>query len=186
MADFDIAINTIIKNEGKFSDNNADKGGPTNFGISLRFLRGLGKSGDINLDGVIDINDIKYLTLEMADNLYHHYFWDEYGYGQIKDQDIATKIFDISVNAGPGNAASIVQRAVNYIVTGIGRASEAVLDVDGVLGPKSIKEINNVNPTEGLLVAIILFQKMYYQKVLKKFPDQKEFINGWIKRAEKI
>jgi lysozyme family protein len=179
MADFDKAIDVILDNEKGFSDRKSDRGGPTNFGISLKFLRSLGKDGDLNLDGVIDINDIKYLDEDKAEDLYQKYFWDENGYDKIQDQRIATKLFDIAVNCGPATATRVIQNSINVI------SAEDKLKVDGILGSKTIKAINSINPSI-LLKQMIFFQKNYYLSVLERFPDQKENINGWINRANKI
>ena len=142
MAKFEKAIEAVLAHEGRWY---ADpRGGDTDYGISLSFLKilpdedGDGFSdGDLNRDGIVCAEDVKHLTLTTAQNLYRRYFWDKYRYGQIVDQDLATKVMDFSVNMGPRQAHLVVQRALAYHVD---------IVVDGFLGPKSLSHLNAVAP----------------------------------------
>lgn len=82
MSSFDLAIDTVLLNEGGYVDDPNDKGGATNFGLSQRTYPNL---------------DIKNLTKEQAIGIYKKDFWK---YDGVLDQLVATKIFDASVNLG--------------------------------------------------------------------------------------
>jgi len=55
MARFEDALPTVLRHEGLYSEDPADPGGATNYGISLRFLRQLGDTdGDGFAEGDLD------------------------------------------------------------------------------------------------------------------------------------
>lgn len=98
MADFNIAIKTVLENEGGYVDDPDDKGGETNFGISKRSYPSL---------------DIKNLTMEEASAIYQKDFWKFDG---INDQAVATKLFDSFVNMG--------RRAIRFAQALVGAAQD--------------------------------------------------------------
>lgn len=80
MAEFNLAIPTVLENEGGYIFDKFDPGGETKFGISKRSYPAL---------------DIKNLTVEEATAIYLKDFWL---FGGIIDQKVATKLFDSYVN----------------------------------------------------------------------------------------
>lgn len=176
MSLFELGIPLVLKHEGVFSEDKDDKGGPTCYGISLRYLEQLGEINkelaDINHDGVIDRNDILALTKEDAINIYKTQWWDKYGYGAIEAQCIANKVFDLSVNMGAGRAHRLTQRACGAVL-GVNNA----LVLDGRLGPKTLRVINSLKD-ELLLSALRQAAELYYLSL-----NQPKYINGWLKRA---
>lgn len=76
MANFGIAIETVLKNEGGYVFNPNDAGGETKFGISKRSYPNV---------------DIKNLTVEGACAIYQKDFWL---FGGIDSQAVATKLLD--------------------------------------------------------------------------------------------
>lgn len=100
MADFNIAIETVLANEGGLCNVAGDAGGLTNFGISQRSYPAV---------------DIRSLTPATAAAIYHRDFWH---YDEVTNQALANKIFDMSVNMGH-TAISILQRCVSVTPDGI-------------------------------------------------------------------
>lgn len=86
MADFAHAIDNVLAHEGGFVDHESDPGGATNWGISSRFLAGVG-----------DDRDVRNLSRADAIELYRVHFWERYRYEDLPD-GISTKVFNISVN----------------------------------------------------------------------------------------
>ncbi len=173
---YDAACNVVLEHEGLFTNNPADPGGATNYGISLRFLKSYGI--DINDDGQINLMDIKSLTKEEAKAIYKKYWWDKFHYEAINSFYIATKIFDMAVNMGASQAHKLVQRACSFVGHN--------LKVDGILGAKSLGAINEIclhNREEDLRYEIQEEQKWFYEHLVDDHPKLKVFLKGWLNRA---
>ena len=115
MADFNKAIEVILKNEGGYVNNPNDPGGETNFGICKKSYPKV---------------DIKNLTKDGAKAIYKKDYWDKVNGDQINDQNLATSVFDFAVNAGTGTAIKQIQKTLN-------------VTADGVLGPKTMAALNS-------------------------------------------
>ncbi|MCP4867068.1 glycoside hydrolase family 108 protein [Vibrio splendidus] len=175
MSHFNQALDDVFRHEGGFSNNTQDKGGVTNLGISIRFLKTLPRdAGDINGDGHVNDGDIIDMHRSDAAQLYKTYFWDHYRVGEIQSQAIATKSFNCFVNMRGKTAALILQRACNDLRSGIKE--------DGVLGSRSFAAINRLD--EHKLMACIKWRMWeVYQAIMKNDPSQEVFANGWQNRA---
>ena len=86
MSEFVLAIPTVFEHEGFFSNDPNDRGGPTQYGISLPLLEDLPDAdgggfldGDINHDGIVNIDDIRALDIPAAQQLYQEIFDDVLG-----------------------------------------------------------------------------------------------------------
>ena len=111
---FQYAIKVVLAHEGGLSHDKNDKGSWTKFGISLRFIR----NEHLCIDGncADDAEEIIHLTLTEADNIYYSDFWKKYNYDKILDETIATKAFDMAVNAGPSRSNLLLKKALNRII----------------------------------------------------------------------
>jgi lysozyme family protein len=166
MADFSLAIPTILTNEGGFVNDPTDPGGATKYGISLRFLQANGI--DINHDGGVTKDDIVILTVPEASELYQKYFWKFDG---IRSQAIATKIFDTCVNLGSVGGLRLCQRAAR------------VRPVDGKYGSLTEGAFNGSN--EGALLEEIRNRLIsFYNNLAEARPEEAKNLNGWLKRAK--
>jgi len=154
MSDFKLAIPVILQHEGGLVDNPDDPGGLTKYGISQRSYPGV---------------DIRNLTVEQASLIYERDWWNPHYYGQINDQHVATKVFDMAVNMGTKRAHSIAQRSVNLVQ-------------DGIIGPKTIAAINAADP-ETLLNSMRALQAGYYNNIVIVNPALRQFLAGWLARA---
>ncbi len=176
MSQFERAIPILLDHEGGFVDDTDDKGGPTNFGISLRYLQALAKTNpdlaDINHDGVIDRADILALTQEHASQIYRIDWWDKVGYDKLESQSIGTKVFDLAVNMGAHQAHKLLQRACRQVLV-----DEQVLVVDGVLGQRTL-HVSNCLKSSKLLDALRTEAVAFYISLHN--PKQTA---GWLKRA---
>jgi len=175
MSDFNMAVETILENEGGLTDHPADPGGITNFGITLPVLREDGVFGDINGNGMIDAEDIKAMTEEQAKSIYKRLWWDRYAYGQIENQWIATKQLDLSVNMGPRQAHVVTQRAL--------RAVGSAVKEDGILGPITKGAINRCANKSALHIAMRSEAAGVYRMIVARKPGLRVFLAGWLRRA---
>lgn len=93
MADFEPAIEIVLKHEGGFVDNLKDPGGATNFGITTGLF-----SGYLGVDS--KFADVKYITEPLAKIIYRKMFWDVFQLDNQPDQALANIILDLAVLRG--------------------------------------------------------------------------------------
>lgn len=172
---FEWAFTNLMHLEGGFSDHAADPGGPTKFGISLRYLRKVGKL-DLDKDGDVDIDDIRLLTIEDAERLYYRDFWLPARCGEITSDLLSCKIFDMVVNMGQRQAYRVVQAAVKELSVGV--------TIDGIVGPHTLRALNeNVLVDYHILQAIRARQSDFYSRLVANKPELRHFLLGWQRRA---
>jgi len=176
MSKFEDAINVILVHEGGWVDNPADPGGETQMGWSTSTIRKLGLTPrDLGLDqDEFTPGCLKAVTQATCIRLYRQYFWDKYHYQLLADQVVATKIFDCSVNCGPGRAATMAQKAA--------AACGQQIAVDGSLGPKSCAAVNAV-PAQTFVHAMADQMRSYYNGLVAARPSLAVFKSNWLKRA---
>ncbi|GHT91989.1 hypothetical protein FACS1894122_05210 [Alphaproteobacteria bacterium] len=153
------AFEYLMYHEGGYSNNQADAGGETKFGISKRSYPHL---------------DIKKLTQDQARQIYFVDFWLKGKYESIDDEHIALKVFDLAVNVGIPQANKLIQRAL--------RSTGVSVTEDGIVGPVTLKAINNADSTD-LLTALKSEAAGYYRLIANINPSQQRFITGWLNRA---
>lgn len=173
MALFQLAIPTVLRREGGYVNNPADSGGPTNFGVSLRWLKQRGLLPELELmenhpGSNTPIADVKNMTVAEATDFYQKYWWIP-AYGQMASQAVATKVFDTAVNMGAGRSARFLQQSVD--------AAQ-----DGVLGPDTIARVNCADQVL-LLTTFQSIQADFYKKIVLAHPNEEVFLKGWLARA---
>ena len=188
MSSFDLAIPVILKHEGGWVDDPNDLGGETNFGISTLIIQRMQRDDKLSDEAMEKLLGIKpgtlfkqnYLktengfTKDSAAKIYRKYFWDQPGYGNIVDQNMATKVMDVAVNCGEPRAERMLQLAANSL--------GAKLQVDGNMGPKTLAVVNSLDPKK-LVVAMKDEQVKYYNAIVAARPLNQKFLAGWLKRA---
>lgn len=195
-----IAVVDLLKTEGGFVDDKADRGGTTKYGISLRFLVSEGKidldddmRADFDLDGDGDIDgfDIRKLTRGDAKFLYHHCFWKRLNADNLP-RPIGEMMFDQGVNAGLGSARRLLQLAINRCLVRATAASKpAQLNVDGAIGTATIDAMNWVLRwgALGMPALVDAFRtevRLRYRAIADRNPSQKKFLKGWLARADRL
>lgn len=168
---FNFAVNIVLNHEGGYVNNPYDIDGPTNFGITQSDLTSCCHQVD-------SLCDVKKLTKNDAIIFYKSEYWDKYHFEVINSLYLATKIFDMTVNMGPREAFSLVQRAINS-------CSDKV-DVDGVLGGLTLGAINSISlrgQEEDLKLEIQEEQRSFYENLVSEKPHLNVFLAGWLARA---
>ncbi|ANI77673.1 hypothetical protein EP837_01243 [Sphingobium sp. EP60837] len=99
-------IDEVIAREGGYSNHPADRGGPTNFGITQAVARANGYAGDM-----------RQLPRAVAEAIYRRLYWERPGYGFVTEiaPNVAGELFDSTVNMGPATATRFLQRALNAL-----------------------------------------------------------------------
>lgn len=155
---FDAAVALVIQHEAGESDNAADHGGLTKFGISQASYPDL---------------DIAALTVEKAKSIYYTDWWLRYRICSLPTA-ISPKVLDTAVLAGPGTAITMLQRACNAV--------GAPCAVDGAIGPKTCAACASVAPS-ALLAAYRGIIVRHYEQIVAADPTQAVFLAGWEARA---
>ncbi len=177
MSNFDLAVEEVFELEGGRGINPNDRGGFTSFGITEAVAKEFGYN-------------VRTITLAQAKGIYRAKYWRHEG---LTSQRVATKSFEIGVNAGVSVGIKILQRAVNRV------CGSAILTDDGLIGPKTEAVANGLSERE-LLQAMCDEQVLLYATIinenakkaaaiLKKaapgFQLQAVFALGWLRRAIK-
>jgi lysozyme family protein len=165
----DTMISDILRREGSFVDHPADRGGPTNYGITHRTLaRYLGR--DVTRD------DVRRLSPELAAEIYRRAYFLEPRIDALPSS-IRAFLFDSAVNHGPRRAVKFLQQVLNA-------ARFGSLSVDGLAGPKTRREAGKADKAMGpwLLAALVEERRMFYRLIVERDPSQRVFFKGWMNR----
>lgn len=177
----------IVVREGGLSDDRDDRGGLTNHGVSLKYLRGKGLvSGDLNHDGVIDKKDILLVSPPVAVGFFVHDFFESPQF-DLLPECLHVLMFDAAVNSGPGGAGMILQKALNG-------AGYGPLTVDGGCGQKTRTACEKAHSDlgdKGLVKLVVEARVAWLYAIAEHDPSQKKYVinqaggkGGWITRAE--
>ena len=166
MADFDKALDYIIKAEGgyRLTDIPGDLGGQTYAGISRNWNKNW--QGWTLIDsGITDENSLK----PHVQDLYRTDYWNPIKGDGIHDTQVATAVISCAVLSGPRTAGRLAQT-----VCGI--------EQDGIVGGETLTAINNME-TELFVVGYTLLRIARYVAICKGDPEQTKFLLGWCSRA---
>lgn len=117
------SLKHLLGNEGGYSDNPADPGGKTMYGITERVARSFGYKGEM-----------RNLPIATAVEIYRKNYWVPIKADQLPD-DLRFHIFDAAVNSGVSQAIRFLQRA-------------AGVTEDGSIGPKTLSAAADVTPAK--------------------------------------
>jgi lysozyme family protein len=172
--DFKKALGFLLANEGGFNNIPGDSGGPTNCGISLKFLAGTGDYdlGDLDHDGDIDIEDIRAMDPETAGRIYKKYFWDYFPMAQIPAQ-IAYVLFDVAVNSGQQTATKLMQQVLG-------------VKPDGIIGTQTLYMLRMVTSEYHMADRMCIMRKAQYLGYVSRNQNLDQFLAGWLKRIDKV
>ena len=187
MDNFSIAHKFTAKWEGGLSDDAADRGGLTNYGVSIEFLKDFASDSDNRVKlislGVhplpVTRSTIKYLTEEQAKFIFRLEFWSPLHLDDLPLQ-IAVLLYDAAVNSGRSQSVKLAQRGYNACVT-----YGTKLTVDGKLGPLTRAALSKTN-TKPVRQAIITARENFYKDIVRNKPSQYVFLDGWLNRAEDL
>jgi len=167
-------LEALLAREGGYTDNPADRGGPTNFGITEHQARAYGFTGDMRA-----------FPLEAARAIYRAVYWQRPGFEQVALHAplLALELFDTGVNMGPQVAATFLQRALNVLNRG-GTDYPDIL-ADGDIGPMTLHALDGLlsrraNGETLLIRACDCLQGARYIEIAEKNPSQEVFEAGWL------
>ena len=164
------AIRFTLPWEGGYVNNPADRGGPTNRGITQGTLAAARKKG------LVGHSDVKALTRAEAVSIYLANYWRPHDWGRY-GEPVDMIMFDIAVNHGMGGAAKIAQRACV--------SCGAAVAVDGKWGSQTREALYTLAWKNGLALSKMLLIKRldFYERIIAANPSQKVFRRGWRNRT---
>lgn len=175
--------------EGGHSDDADDRGGETNLGVSLRFLKAVGgldlnQDGladlDLNFDTVLDGRDIRAMTPAVRAETFLHHFYIAPGFWTLAPP-FDGAMFDQAVNGGTTAAIKILQKALN-------RQPGQKLVVDGALGKLTRRRFQDVvaGRRAALMIAVREEAAGRYRSIVAADPSQRKYLKGWLARAARL
>jgi lysozyme family protein len=174
MKTVDDLIGDVLRREGRYVDHPADRGGPTNFGITQATLsRYVGYA--------VTAQEVKDLDVDVARDIYENDYY--YGPGiQKLPEPVQPFLFDCAVNHGPRRAIKFAQNVVNQA------GYPTPLDVDGAVGPNTRKGVQWAQDNMGPLFLKALFEerKNFYRLIVQNDPSQQVFLRGWMNRVKEF
>ena len=175
MTNIDLLLQRLIEREGGYCNHPADRGGPTNWGITQAVARANGYQGDIRA-----------LPRAEAERIYRALYWEAPRFDAIAliAPRIAEELFDAGVNMGPAVAARFLQRALNAL----NRNAEDYADLapDGDIGPATQAALSRFLGVRGLKGESVLLKAMQalrgerYIALAEGRPANEAFVYGWL------
>lgn len=174
----DTLIDGVIGREGRYSNNPADTGGETMWGITIATARSNGYKGPM-----------RSMPRETAASIYRAQYVVAPGYAAIIPISaiIAEKLVDIGVNCGPAVGSMALQRLLSALNNG-GRDYPDLL-LDGAAGERTRSALTAFLKKRGaegerrLLAGLRYVQGERYLDITEKRPANEEFFYGWLGRA---
>jgi len=151
---FDESFHALLGHEGGYSnrDPEADPGGETMWGVTVKTARANGYTGPM-----------KDMPVDVAKAIYKSAFWSPIRGDELPPQ-IRYAVFDAAVNSGPYQAALWLQRAIGA-------------SADGQVGPQTLT-MSRIAPPD-FVVRRMLGQRLRFMAELKNWPHNSR---GWALR----
>lgn len=171
---FDIAVADILDIEGDFSDDPADSGGATRFGITEAVARRHGYTGPM-----------RRLPAATAKEIYRTDYWDAQNLNAVAmlSYRIAWELFDTGVNMGISQAGEFLQMSLNAFNR---QATDYPdIEVDGAIGPATLDALTAFFKRRGkdgetvLLRALNALQGAAYIELAERRDKDERFVFGW-------
>lgn len=171
----DQLIDDVIGREGGFSDHQADRGGPTKWGVTEAVARAAGYRGTM-----------RDLPRDFAVALYRRTYWLRPGFDRVLPlaPKIAEELFDTGVNMGPAVAIGFLQRALNALNRG-GRdyadlAGATRIDDATLAALTAFLKLRAPHGETVLLKALNALQGERYLHLAEARPANEAFLYGWL------
>jgi lysozyme family protein len=192
MADFTIAFDETMINEGGYVDDPDDRGGETYRGVARKFhpkwpgweiVDKLKAEHQTDFEKQLDENQE---LQKLVESFYREFFWKPILGDQINDQALANELFDTGVNQGTGSVVKYWQESLNLLNRN--GKDYADIAVDGRAGEETLKATDaflkrNDGRSDKLLKVLNLMQGWRYIEQARKDPTQRKFMHGWLTRV---
>lgn len=157
---FNHALACTLREEGGFTSDPRDKGGPTNLGVTQRVWEDY-------IGHAVDDAAMRALTINDVTPLYRAKYWQKIA-GDALPSGLDCALFDFAVNSGPRRASLALQSLLS-------------VKPDGVIGPNTLGAVYASNAS--LLNAKLASARLDY---LRSLPAFTTFGKGWTARVNRI
>ncbi len=167
MVDIKISIAKTLVNEGGYTNNPADSGGATKYGVTQHDITGLPGFPV----------DVKNLTEAQATEYYECYYWAKFGgaghfaqvnFPMIEAQLVMDKVFDMAVLFGVDEAVILIEGVLQLVE-------------DGLFGPHALAAVNKADPLS-LVQAFKAALAAHALGIANAQPHDRVFLVGWLRR----
>lgn len=165
MGIFQRALKFVLGQEGDYTNNPVDLGKATNKGITQIRYDSFREGQKLSWNDVKDILDVE------VEAIYRE-IWDNAGCDHMSDR-LAIAHFDCAVQRGEVKASKMLQDLIG------------AKPVDGIVGPHTLKCIDNCNEDALLASYIYARENRYVQRTFED-PTQKVFLKGWLNRLDSL
>ena len=161
----DDIITDILKAEGwdTYTNDPADRGGPTKWGITL-------KAWQSYVGYQVTEGDIQEITEVQARKFYKDAYIYDPNFDQL-DDILIPLVVDCGVNHGVSRATKWLQKAVG-------------VTQDGEVGPMTIAASQDTSYLT-VYMRICAIRARFYASIVSNDPSQAKFIKGWMNRGTK-
>jgi lysozyme family protein len=152
------AMTRVYQDEGGYSNDPGDAGGPTMYGITIWDARKYWKPN-------ATAADVKAMPKSVAAEIYEQHYAHPLAYDQLP-AGVDYAVLDYGINSGISRSTKVLQRIVG-------------VPVDGIMGPATISATNSANPVN--LINAIYDERIAFLKRLGK----PQFMKGWMSRCNR-
>lgn len=174
-----LILSAVYTVEGGFTNNPADPGGATNYGVTERVARAHGYRGDMryfpkHCDGPADA---------CADAVYVADYIERPGYMPLVDEQpaVADKLINTAVNMGPPRPNRWFREALGMAPQGL-----PLMPSDITAFQRYEAMLGGANACETMLRALSAKQEAEYLRLIANSPRLGTFRKGWLARARNL
>lgn len=154
---YEIAITQVFQDEGGYTNDPHDPGGPTNWGITIQDARQYWKPE-------ATAYDVQYMPKSVAEDIYVKHYATSINYNSLPS-GVDYAVLDYSINSG-------TSRSVRALQSIVGTPS------DGVMGPITLAACQKMHPAD--IINQIYDRRLAFLKGLSTWPN---FGKGWTNRC---
>ena len=163
------ALAYTFVNEGGFSNVKEDRGGPTNFGITIHDLeKWRGKK--------LTADQVKSMAREEAEKIYEAWYWKPIHLDRIENENVAIALFDRAVLNGLTGVSRHVRVVCGEAEKGNGDKANFDAHID---------EVNAMNPV-AFVMRLADRCDLKHRATVAAAPDQARFLKGWLNRVNRM
>lgn len=154
---YEQAIAQVFKDEGGYSNDKGDRGGPTNWGITIHDARTYWKHD-------ATAQDVKNMPKTVAEDIYRRHYALPLRYNELP-AGLDYAVLDYGINSGISRSASVLQSLVG-------------VNQDGLIGPVTLAAVSKVNTND-------IIDKLYNERIrfLRSLSIFRIFGRGWMDRC---